>query len=218
MKFTLRVLLILAALTAPVAAKQRLRAQVLQSMQQQNPVMVNGALSESDANAGEEAMVETIVPANVSTPATPSSRPSRAARPAAAPSPTAKPILPITALLYSSSPGPKECRGTPIMRLDIPKGPGLETPKGPTCYNIPGANRVAQCGTFMANLDDGCQARLFSDPNCTNFANIGVFIEELRPMGGVFRSMEVTCGVVNAQPAPLNLNLPKVQKPAKAGR
>lgn len=233
MKFTIRALLVLTALTAPVTAQRMFREQLqpVQQLQQQQPVqqshkqpvlhkqeqepvMIDGAVNATDVNVGEEAMIQSVVPPAAS------SSPSMAPRPAtAAPSMPAKPILPITATMYSGSPGPKDCRGTPILRVNLPKGPGIDTPKGPTCYNIQATPHMAQCGTFTANQEDGCQAKLFSDPGCTNFANLAVFGDELRPMGGMFQSVEIVCGIVSEQPGPLNLNLPKVQKPAgKSGR
>lgn len=65
----------------------------------------------------------------------------------------------------------------------------------------------------MANKDDGCQARLFNEPNCQMFANLAVFLDEYRPVGGVFRSIEVTCGIESVEPPPLNL--PGMQLPVQ---
>ncbi|KAK9415230.1 hypothetical protein SUNI508_02078 [Seiridium unicorne] len=191
-------LLVLAMLTTPSIAQRRRLGD------QQAAFMVGGAVSQTDIpNIGEEAMVESIIPSNATRPPT---LPTPQAMPA-------KPMLPITALLYSSSPGPKECRGTPIFKLNIPKGAGIATPQGPTCYNVISAPQ-AECGTFTANMEDGCQARVFGEQDCTEFTNIAVFMEELRPVGGIIRSIEVQCGIKSSQPAPLALNLPSVQKPA----
>ncbi|KAK6956834.1 hypothetical protein Daesc_002115 [Daldinia eschscholtzii] len=111
-----------------------------------------------------------------------------------------EPVVPISVLLFSGPPGPKDCRGTATINIQLPK-PGSQhsTPK---CYNVPG---VAQCGTFIANMDDGCQARLFNEPNCLTFANLAVFTPEQRAVGGLLRSIEITCGIKGVTPAPLNL-------------
>ncbi|ETS78557.1 hypothetical protein PFICI_10619 [Pestalotiopsis fici W106-1] len=199
------VALLIAACALPGEAQRR------RLSDQQAALMVDGAVAQEDVSKiGEEAMVETIVPVINAT--LPSSRPAIQPTPQAMP---AKPILPITALLYSSSPGPKECRGTPVFQLNVPKGAGIATPTGPTCYNVTRAAQ-AECGTFMANMEDGCQARVFAEPGCKSFTNLAVFMEELRPVGGVIRSIEVQCGIKSTQPAPLNLNLPVKQKPEKA--
>lgn len=65
-------------------------------------------------------------------------------------------------------------------------------------------------------VEDGCQARVFAEPECKSFTNIAVFMEELRPVGGVIRSIEVQCGIKSVQPAPLSFNLPVKPKPEKA--
>ncbi|KAI8963250.1 hypothetical protein F5Y11DRAFT_164557 [Daldinia sp. FL1419] len=111
-----------------------------------------------------------------------------------------EPAVPISVLLFSGSPGPKDCRGAVMINVRLPK-PGSQhlTPK---CYNVPG---VAQCGTFTANMDDGCQARLFNEPNCLTFANLAVFTPEQRAVGGLLRSIEITCGIKGETPPPLNL-------------
>ncbi|KAI0133474.1 hypothetical protein BJ170DRAFT_163845 [Xylariales sp. AK1849] len=171
-------------------------------LQQQDPIMVDGAVGEHEVELSSEAMIESIRPTNATT-----SVPAKAPHAAA----TAAPIIPINALLYSNSPGPKECRGTPIFKLNLPK----PAPSGPNCYNMAS---VASCGTFMANMEDGCQTRLFAEPNCLSFVNLAVFTPELRPVGGLIRSIEVTCGIQSVQPAPLNLNLPAAQKPAQGGK
>ncbi|KAH6647745.1 hypothetical protein BKA67DRAFT_539590 [Truncatella angustata] len=193
--------LILTILASPSSAQRR------RLSDQQAALMVDGTVSQTDIpNIGEEAMVQSIAPLNATKTPIPLAQPTPQAMPA-------KPILPITVLLYSSSPGPKECRGTPIFNLNIPKGPGLDTPPGPTCYNVTVVPQ-AECGTFMANMEDGCQARIFGEPGCASFTNLAVFMDELRPVGGIIRSIEVQCGIKSAQPAPLALNLPAKQKPA----
>ncbi|KAI1078837.1 hypothetical protein F5B20DRAFT_194286 [Whalleya microplaca] len=111
-----------------------------------------------------------------------------------------EPIVPISALLFSGSPGPKDCRGNVIVNVGLPK-PG-SSHSTPTCYNVPG---VAQCATFMANKEDGCEARVFNEPNCLTFANLAVFSPDKLAFGGLFRSVEITCGIEGVAPPPLNL-------------
>ncbi|RYC54985.1 hypothetical protein CHU98_g11225 [Xylaria longipes] len=108
--------------------------------------------------------------------------------------------VPISAILFDGSPGPKDCRGSAILSIGLTK-PGAQH-STPTCHNVPG---VAQCANFLANKDDGCQARIFSEPDCRTFANLAVFVPEPRAFGGYIRSLEVTCGVVSEAPPPLNL-------------
>ncbi|KAI8626417.1 hypothetical protein F5Y19DRAFT_446484 [Xylariaceae sp. FL1651] len=123
--------------------------------------------------------------------------------------PPSEPVVPISAILFDGSPGPKDCRGNVILNVGLTK-PGAQH-STPTCYNVPG---VAQCGNFLANKADGCQARVFNEPNCLTFANIAVFIPETRAFGGYIRSIEITCGVVSKAPPPLNL--PGLQLPSNA--
>ncbi|GAP88245.1 putative sulfate permease ii [Rosellinia necatrix] len=106
----------------------------------------------------------------------------------------------ISAVLFDGSPGPKDCRGNVILNVGLAK-PGAQH-STPTCYNAPG---VAQCGHFVANKVDGCEARVFNEPGCRTFANIAVFIPERRAFGGYVRSIEIRCGVVSVTPPPLNL-------------
>jgi hypothetical protein len=123
--------------------------------------------------------------------------------------PPSEPPVPISAVLFDSSPGPKDCRGNVILTINLPK-PGAQHSR-PTCYNVPG---VAQCGNFLATKNDGCQARVFNEPNCLTFANLAVFIPEKRAFGGYVRSLEITCGVVSVVPPPLNL--PGLELPSNA--
>ncbi|KAI3331182.1 hypothetical protein F4824DRAFT_475850 [Ustulina deusta] len=120
-----------------------------------------------------------------------------------------EPLVPISAVLFDGSPGPKDCRGNVVLNIDLTK-PGAQH-STPTCYNVPG---VAQCGNFLANKDDGCQARVFNEPDCRTFANLAVFIPEMRAFGGYVRSIEITCGVVSETPPPLDL--PGLQLPPNA--
>ncbi|KAB5582786.1 hypothetical protein GE09DRAFT_282751 [Coniochaeta sp. 2T2.1] len=104
--------------------------------------------------------------------------------------------LPITLTIFSSSPGPKLCRGHVIASLTIPTPEGLGLPTTrPECYNLPAAAPAASCGTFVANKEDGCEVRLFAGWDCVEFVNLAVFMPEVRPVGGRWRSFEVRCGV-----------------------
>ncbi|KAI0427906.1 hypothetical protein F5Y09DRAFT_314652 [Xylaria sp. FL1042] len=115
--------------------------------------------------------------------------------------PSEQPV-PISAVLFDGSPGPKDCRGSVVLHIGLTK-PGAQHAT-PTCYNVP-VPGVAQCGNFVANKDDGCEARVFSEPDCTTFANLAVFVPEARAFGGYVRSIEITCGIVGVTPPPLAL-------------
>ncbi|CCC09740.1 hypothetical protein SMACR_03296 [Sordaria macrospora] len=128
--------------------------------------------------------------------------------------------LPIRATIFSGVPGPSHCRGHVLLLLLVnlpqPAPPPLNpdnnntpvtiTPStSPQCYNIPGgdspaatATASAGCGIFQANKSAGCEARVFAEPNCIGYLNTVVFIPEERAVGGVWKSVEVRCGV----PAP----------------
>ncbi|KAI0965337.1 hypothetical protein F4678DRAFT_337094 [Xylaria arbuscula] len=106
----------------------------------------------------------------------------------------------ISAMLFSGSPGPKTCRGNVLLHISMSK-PGIQH-STPACYNVPG---VAQCGNFVANKEDGCEARVFSELDCRAFANVAVFVPEMKPFGGYVRSVEIVCGVVGETPPPLEL-------------
>lgn len=67
--------------------------------------------------------------------------------------PTEQPV-PISAVLFDGSPGPKDCRGTAMLTIQLTK-PGAQH-SSPTCYNVPD-NTVAQCGVFLANKDDAAR-------------------------------------------------------------
>ncbi|KAI0026118.1 hypothetical protein F4780DRAFT_7905 [Xylariomycetidae sp. FL0641] len=119
---------------------------------------------------------------------------------AAAAAAAAEPVVPIQALLFAGPPGPKDCRGHALLSVPLTK-PGTQHTT-PQCYNVPG---VAQCGNFLGNKVDGCEARLFTEPNCRTFSNVAVFVPEKKAAGGFFRSLEITCGIIGVAPAPLNL-------------
>ncbi|KAI1274682.1 hypothetical protein F5Y07DRAFT_372522 [Xylaria sp. FL0933] len=119
------------------------------------------------------------------------------------PNSSPEPPVPISAILFDGSPGPKACRGNVVLNVSLTK-PGAQH-STPTCYNIPGVGGVAQCGNFLANKDDGCEARVYSEPDCRTFANLAVFVPDARPFGGYVRSLEITCGIVGVTPPPLDL-------------
>ena len=52
------------------------------------------------------------------------------------PSSGEEPPVPISAILFSGGPGAKECRGTPILNVNLPK-PGSQH-AAPRCYNVSG--------------------------------------------------------------------------------
>lgn len=117
------------------------------------------------------------------------------------PSPIPKPVpppstpqLPIVALSYSGSGGPKHCRGNLISQMRFP--PPLSTWKNGTCVNLP---NEARCGLFISSKGDNCEAQLFNMPDCYNttrtYVNTVVFMPEERPVGALWSSMWVKCGV-----------------------
>lgn len=114
--------------------------------------------------------------------------------------------LPITVTIFSGSPGPKRCRGSPLTTLVLPRPEGLGLRTGSQCYNLPS---VAGCGDFVANKDDGCEARLFAEPACVSYVNTAVFMPENRAVGGLWRSMSVECGI--PAPDPATLGAPPLQ-------
>ncbi|KAK3682262.1 hypothetical protein B0T22DRAFT_279660 [Podospora appendiculata] len=134
---------------------------------------------------------------------------------------TTTPNLPIRATIFSGSPGPKSCRGSVLLAVDVPPPNGELTTA--LCYNMPAP---AGCGNFVANKDDGCEARLFAEPNCVLYMNTAVFIPENRAVGGAWRSVSVQCGITPPDPATLGkppmqdlMQNANVRRPAKpAGR
>ncbi|KAI6381362.1 hypothetical protein MCOR25_001294 [Pyricularia grisea] len=130
--------------------------------------------------------------------------------------------LPIQATIYHGVPGPKNCRGRPMGVVELP-GPGKAlASQGERCYDLA---ETANCGVFISNKADGCEARLFSDPGCRteNFVNIVVFMPEHRAVGGVWRSMGIRCGVPEPDPAtlgepPLAQYMKQTPKKPKGGK
>lgn len=54
---------------------------------------------------------------------------------------------------------------------------------------------------FMANKEDGCEAKLFNDVGCpegnqtASYVNTVVFMPEQRAVGGMWKSISIRCGV-----------------------
>jgi hypothetical protein len=101
----------------------------------------------------------------------------------------------ITATIHHGSEGPKACRGAPMTVLELPP-PGSRH-AAERCYDLPDS---AGCGVFVAAQADGCEARLFAEPGCQTFVNLAVFMPDPRPVGGLWRSMAVRCGVTPPDP------------------
>ncbi|KAK1569612.1 uncharacterized protein LY79DRAFT_571573 [Colletotrichum navitas] len=138
---------------------------------------------------------------------------------ATAPQQQNKPPIPITVHLFESSPGVKTCRGSAFVTMVLPADAAREpafTSRDGQCYEL---SETAQCGIFAGNKADGCEAKLFRGSRCTEFANLAVFQEELRPVGGFFASISIKCGIAPVEPKPLSLgNLGgKLQKPPGKG-
>lgn len=107
--------------------------------------------------------------------------------------------------IFDSDLGPKRCRGNAIVNMEFPSSNGRET--SPQCFNIPG---VGGCGNFVASESDGCEAKLFSEANCSMYVNTVVFIPESLAVGGQWRSMSLQCGKV--QPDLANTGTPLLQE------
>jgi hypothetical protein len=124
----------------------------------------------------------------------PIATPSPSLKPVPAPRPPTTPQLPVVALSYSGSGGPKHCRGRVLQQMRFP--PPLERWKNGTCVNLPSE---ARCGIFVSSKGDNCEAQLFNMPDCYNttmsFVNTVVFMPEERPVGALWSSMWVKCGV-----------------------
>jgi len=115
--------------------------------------------------------------------------------PAASPTPQPQSVqIPILALSYSGSGGPKHCRGSLLQKIAFAR-PAAQWKNG-SCINLPGD---AQCGVFYSEKDDNCEAQLFNEADCynttTSYVNTVVFMPEERPVGALWRSMFVKCGV-----------------------
>ena len=124
------------------------------------------------------------------------------------PDTTSEVDIPIKAELFIGAQGPKSCRGSPMVELNLPKPGALHT--SPVCYDFP---EPASCAIFMAGKEDGCEAKLFIEHGCKTFVNLAVFLPEERAVGGFFRSMSVRCGVEAVEPPPLRLPGMRQQQP-----
>lgn len=113
-----------------------------------------------------------------------------------------EPPIPIKAVFYSGSEGPKTCRGHVLAVINLPKPAGLGVPGQAQCYNFPG-EQYSGCANFMANKVDGCAAKVFGDTNCRTYLNTAAFMAEDRAVGGHWRSVEVQCGIPEPDPATL---------------
>lgn len=110
--------------------------------------------------------------------------------------PTTRPVtqIPILALSYSGSGGPKHCRGSLLQKMTFER-PAAQWKNG-SCIDLPSD---ARCGVFYSEKGDNCEAQLFNEPNChnttTTYVNTVVFMPEERAVGALWRSMFVRCGV-----------------------
>lgn len=116
------------------------------------------------------------------------------------PQPPAAPQFPILALSYAGDGGPWHCRGDLLQKISFPP-PATRWTNG-TCIDLPSD---ARCGVFFAGKDDNCEAQLFNMPTCYNstgtYVNTVVFMPEERPIGAIWRSMYIRCGVDAPEPA-----------------
>jgi hypothetical protein len=114
--------------------------------------------------------------------------------PVPAPRPPQGPRIPVVALSYSGSGGPKHCRGELLQQQVFP--PPLQQWKKGSCINLPSE---ARCGVFFSSKGDNCEAQLFNMPDCynttTTYVNTVVFMPEERAVGALWSSMWVKCGV-----------------------
>jgi hypothetical protein len=114
--------------------------------------------------------------------------------PTLAPPPPPALQVPILALSYAGSGGPKHCRGDLLQKLSLPPPPTTNTTG--TCIDLPSA---ARCGVFFAGKEAACEADLFNMEGCVNttssYVNTVVFMPEERTVGAYWRSMMVRCGV-----------------------
>lgn len=115
----------------------------------------------------------------------------------AAPTPTPAPPVaqtPILALSYAGSGGPKHCRGSLLQKMAFARSAAQW--RDGSCINLPSE---ARCGVFYSDKGDNCEAQLFNEADCYNtsmsYVNTVVFMPEERPVGALWRSMFVKCGV-----------------------
>lgn len=114
--------------------------------------------------------------------------------PTARPTPQTIARIPILALSYSGSGGPKHCRGSLLQNMEFAR-PAAQWKNG-SCITLPGE---ARCGVFYSEKGDNCEAQLFNDVDCYNttmtYVNTVVFMSEERAVGALWRSMFVRCGI-----------------------
>ncbi|KAJ4349500.1 uncharacterized protein N0V89_008116 [Didymosphaeria variabile] len=124
-----------------------------------------------------------------------SSKPTPTARP-----PPSQPQVPIVAMSYAGDGGPKHCRGELLQRLNLPR-PASSWLNG-TCVDLPAH---ARCGVFYSAKGDNCEAQLFTMEACYNttetYVNTVVFMPEERPVGAMWKSMFIRCGLTVPEPA-----------------
>lgn len=120
--------------------------------------------------------------------------PDPTSHPVAPPTPQTGARIPILALSYSGSGGPKHCRGNLLQKMYFARP--AEQWKTGSCVNLPSD---ARCGVFYSEKGDNCEAQLFNEANCynttTTYVNTIVFMPEERPVGAMWKSMFVKCGV-----------------------
>ncbi|ORY10121.1 hypothetical protein BCR34DRAFT_602340 [Clohesyomyces aquaticus] len=113
------------------------------------------------------------------------------------------PQIPIMALTYAGSGGPKHCRGKLIHKLNIARPASAH--RNGSCVSLPG---MARCGVFYAGKEDNCEAQLFNMPACLNnsrsYVNTVVFMPEERVVGALWQSMWVRCGIDVPEAGPID--------------
>lgn len=102
--------------------------------------------------------------------------------------------MPIVAMSYAGSGGPKHCRGKMIQKMQFARP--IDNWRNGTCIDLPSE---ARCGIFWSAKGDNCEARLYNVPKCHDtartYVNTVVFMPEERPVGALWQSMKVSCGV-----------------------
>jgi hypothetical protein len=114
--------------------------------------------------------------------------------PIAPPKPPQGNQVPIVAMSYAGSGGPKHCRGNMIQKMAFERP--VDQWKNGTCINLPSQ---ARCGIFYSAKGDNCEAQLFNVADCYNsprtYVNTAVFMPEERPVGALWTSMRIRCGI-----------------------
>jgi hypothetical protein len=137
----------------------------------------------------------------------------------ATPTPSARPRppppqVPIVAMSYAGDGGPKHCRGQLLQKLNLPR-PASSWLNG-TCVDLPDH---ARCGVFYSAKGDNCEAQLFTIEGCYNttetYVNTVVFMPEERPVGAMWKSMFIRCGMDVPEPALIDPSIlgGKLKKP-----